>query len=280
MTGDNGKSLRGARGDPAADARRCRLPDRGDARERRQPAERGERRSTIAEAPPEPEEEPTFGTSEREKVGVVACRPAAARRHQLRRGELDAGRQVDRDLRGDPRDRADHPRDRAQAARPLPGALRTEPGRARGPDAADGRRAQAAHQGGLQARQRGSLPLGDRAGPGDHQRHRDARDHPLRRRHQRRHRPLRDRRPDRHPLRLRLRLDRLLRPAARRLGVGLEVQLHGRDALRRAADLLRDLDGPGAARRDHDGRLAQPGRASPTPRPTRSGTSSPSSSAS
>ena len=48
----------------------------------------------------------------------------------------------------------------------------------------------------------------------------------------------------------------LLRPAARRLGVGLEVQLPRRDALGRAADLLRDLDGPRAARRDHDGRHA------------------------
>ena len=54
----------------------------------------------------------------------------------------------------------------------------------------------------------------------------DARDHPVRQR--RRHlrhdgRPLRDRRLDRPALRLRLRLDRLLRPAARRLGLGLEV---------------------------------------------------------
>ena len=47
----------------------------------------------------------------------------------------------------------------------------------------------------------------------------------------RRRRPLRDRRLDRHPLRLRLRLDRLLRPAARRLGLGLEVLLPRRDAL-------------------------------------------------
>ena len=40
------------------------------------------------------------------------------------------------------------------------------------------------------------------------------------------------------------------------LVVGLEVQLPRRDALGGAADLLRDRDGPLAARRDHDGRLA------------------------
>ena len=93
------------------------------------------------------------------------------------------------------------------------------------------------------------------AGARDLLRHRDAGDHPVRRRQGRR-RPLRDRRLDRRPLLLRLRLDRVLRPAARRLGLGLEVQLPRRDALGRAADLLRGLDGPGAARRGHDGRVA------------------------
>ena len=106
----------------------------------------------------------------------------------------------------------------------------------------------------------------------------DAGDHALRRR-QGRGRPLRHRRLDRDPLLLRLRLDRLLRPAARRLGLGLEVQLPRRDALGGAADLLRGLDGPGAARRDHDGRLAVAGRRS-SRRRARSGTSSRSSSAS
>ena len=82
---------------------------------------------------------------------------------------------------------------------------------------------------------------------------------PVRRRPGRR-RPLRDRRPDRRPLLLRLRLALVLRPAALRLVVGLEVQLPRRDALGRAADLLRGRDGPVAARRDHDGRLALAGR--------------------
>ena len=81
------------------------------------------------------------------------------------------------------------------------------------------------------------------------------------------------------PLLLRLRLDRLLRPAARRLVLGLQVQLPRRDALGRAADLLRDRDGPGAARRDHDGRLALAGLDRRGPG-RRSGTSSRSSSAS
>ena len=40
---------------------------------------------------------------------------------ELRRGDLDDGRQVDRDLRRDLRDRADAAAGRAQAARPLPG---------------------------------------------------------------------------------------------------------------------------------------------------------------
>ncbi len=89
-------------------------------------------------------------------------------------------------------------------------------------------------------------------------------DHPLGRRPARR-RPLRDRRPDRHPLLLRGRLDRLLRGAARRLVLGLEIQPARRDARRRAADLLRGLDGAGAARSDHDVRLPLAGRHRPRP---------------
>ena len=69
-------------------------------------------------------------------------------------------------------------------------------------------------------------------------------------------RPLRDRRLDRRPLLLRLRLALVLRAAAGRLVLGLEVQLPRRDALGRPADLLRGLDGPVAARRGDDGRLA------------------------
>ena len=41
---------------------------------------------------------------------------------------------------------------------------------------------------------------------------------------------------------------------------GSKYSLLGRDARRRPADLLRGRDGPGAARRDHDGRLALAGR--------------------
>ena len=49
---------------------------------------------------------------------------------------------------------------------------------------------------------------------------------------------LRDRRLDRRPLLLRLQLPRVLRVAARRLVVGLEVQLPRRHAVGRPADLL------------------------------------------
>ena len=48
----------------------------------------------------------------------------------------------------------------------------------------------------------------------------------------------------RHPVRLRLRRDRLLRRHARRLGVGLEVLVPRLDARRRAAHLLRGRAGP------------------------------------
>ena len=51
--------------------------------------------------------------------------------------------------------------------------------------------------------------------------------------------------PDsRDPVRVRVRRDRVLRPDARRLGVRLEVLVPGRDARRRAADLLRGRAGP------------------------------------
>ena len=60
----------------------------------------------------------------------------------------------------------------------------------------------------------------------------------------------------RRAVRVRLQRDLRLRPDARRLGLGLEVQLPRRDALRRAADLLRGLDGPLARRRDHHRRHA------------------------
>ncbi len=72
-------------------------------------------------------------------------------------------------------------------------------------------------QGGLQARERGSDPVGDRPGDRHLHRRRDPGDHPVRER-QGRGRLLRHRRLDRDPLLLRLRLDRLLRAAARAAG--------------------------------------------------------------
>ena len=182
-----------------------------------------------------------------------------ARRLELRRGDLDPGRQVDRDLRRGLRDRAGADGGRAQAARPLPGPLRAQPGRPLRAAAAARRRGEAGRQGGLQPDNAVPLlcalapalvifsgvatlaiiPFGNvKDGVGLYG------------------------------------IDvsigvlyffafgsiALLRPAARRLGLGLEVQLPRRDALGGAADLLRGLDGPGAARRDHDGRVAVAGR--------------------
>ena len=181
-----------------------------------------------------------------------------SRQHELRRGDLDPGRQVDRDLCGDLRDRADADGPGAKAPGALPGSLRAEPGRPLWPPAAARRRGQAGQQGALPARERDPVSVADR--PGDRRLHRRRHDgDPPVRRRQERGRLLRHRRPDRDPLLLRLRLDRLLRAAARRLGVRLEVQLPGRDAGCGPADLLRDLDGPGPARGDHDGRLAVAG---------------------
>src|SRR5918995_1428875 len=67
-------------------------------------------------------------------------------------------------------------------------------------------------------------------------------------------------RPDRGPVLLRVRLPVVLRPPARRLGVGFEVQLPRSDALCGAAHLLRGLDGPRPARADHAGGHAVAGR--------------------
>ena len=85
------------------------------------------------------------------------------------------------------------------------------------------------------------------------------RDHPVlgHRRHLRHQgRALRHRPEHRDPVRVRVRRDRLLRADARRLGVGLEVLVPRRDALRRAADLLRGRAGALARRRGDDGRHA------------------------
>ena len=121
---------------------------------------------------------------------------------------------------GDP---ADPDRGRAQADRPLPAPLRPQPGRPVRHPAAACRRRQADLQGVLPARQRGLDPVHPRAAAAGPLRRPRPGDHPLGRRPGRR-RPLRDRRPDRHPLLLRRRLDRLLRPAARRLVLGLQIQ--------------------------------------------------------
>src|SRR3712207_8596999 len=60
---------------------------------------------------------------------------------------------------------------------------------------------------------------------------------------------------DRDPLRLRLRRDRVLRAHARRLGERVEVLVPRRDALGRAADLLRGLAGPRARSEEHTSEL-------------------------
>ena len=129
----------------------------------------------------------------------------------------------------------------AQADRPLSGSARAQPGRARRPHAAAGRRPQAALQGAVGARHRRPVDDGDRAGDHRDHRGRDARDHPLRPagRLGRRPRAVRHRRADRAALLLRLRLARVLRLRARRLGLRLEVLVPRRHALRRAAHLLR-----------------------------------------
>ena len=85
--------------------------------------------------------------------------PLLASTH-LRRGDLDPGRQVDRDLRGDLRDRPDADGARAKAPRALPGPLRAEPRRPLRPAAAARRRRQAGRQGALPARERDPVSCG------------------------------------------------------------------------------------------------------------------------
>ena len=100
----------------------------------------------------------------------------------------------------------------------------------------------------------GRVPVRAGAGDLDPDGRGGVRDHPLRRRPEHlRHggRAVRDRRLDRPAVPVRVRRDRLLRDHARRLVLGLEVLVPGRDARRRAADLLRGLPGARAGRRDH-----------------------------
>ena len=154
------------------------------------------------------------------------------------------------DLRLHPAGGAADPAARAQAARALPVALRAQPrGLPRSAPAA-GRRGQAVLQGELHARHRGAVDDGHRAGDLGVHRRGHAGDHPVRPagRLGRRPRPVRHRRADRAALLLRLRLAGLLRLHARRLGLGIEVLVPRRDALGRAADLLRGGDRPVAAR--------------------------------
>ena len=74
-----------------------------------------------------------------------------------------------------------------------------------------------------------------------------------------RDRPLyRSRRLDQRALLLQPSAPSHSRVAARRLALGLEVQLPRRHAVGRPAHLLRGLDGPGAPRRGDDDRLALP----------------------
>ena len=185
----------------------------------------------------------------------------AAGRHQLRRVDLAADRQVDRDLRRDPRDRPDRAAGRAQAARPLPGTATDRTGSA--PTACCSRwptSVKLLTKESLPPRRRGPVPVRDRAGADHHQR-------PSRR--SRSSRSATSRTGSACTASTCRSGSSTSSPSARSSFYGLllggwasrlQVQLPGRDALRRAADLLRDLDGPGAARRDHDGRLALAGR--------------------
>ena len=99
-----------------------------------------------------------------------------------------------------------------------------------------------AGQGALAPAHLGRRAVRARADPLDPHRGRRAGDHPLRPRGRHlRHagRALRHRRQHRPAVPVRVRRHRLLRPDARRLGLGLEVLVPGRDARRRAAHLLR-----------------------------------------
>ena len=160
----------------------------------------------------------------------------------------------------------DHLRAQADGADAEP--LRAQPRRAVRADAAAGRDRQVRDQGAVPPDDVGRLPVPHRADDRDPHRGRLAGDHPLRQRpaHLRRaRRPLRHRRLDRPAVRVRVRWHRLLRDHARRLGLGLEVLIPGRDARCRSADLLRGLPGPGARRRDHHRRLAVADQDRPRP---------------
>ena len=142
--------------------------------------------------------------------------------------------------------------DRAQAAGPLPGPLRAQPGGPVRRAPAAGRHPQADHQGAVAAHHLDRLPVRVRADGLHPHRGRRAGHHPLRRRGRHlRHagRPVRDRRGHRPAVRVRVRGDRLLRPDAGRLGLGLQVLVPGRHARRRPADLLRGGAGPVAGGR-------------------------------
>ena len=167
---------------------------------------------------------------------------------------MDPDHQGARDLRRRPGDPAARHRLRAQAARTLPGPLRTQPRWAVRPAPAARRDRQVRDQGGRAAGHLDRPALHGRADHLDHHRGRRVRARAVRRRaahlrHARR--PLRRRPLDRPALRLRVRRNRLLRPDARRLGVGVEVLVPRRDAGGGAADLLRGLAGARADRRDH-----------------------------
>ncbi len=88
---------------------------------------------------------------------------ADPRRHHLRRSDLDHGRQVARDLRGDLRHPAGADGGRAQADRPLPAPLRPQPGRPLRAPAAARRRRQADLQGDLPPAERDLRPCSSSA---------------------------------------------------------------------------------------------------------------------
>ena len=140
----NGHSVEAQGRDPRADAPRRRLPDRGHRRRTTPTLLAGAQRSRS-------------GRPRRRRMSLPLADV------ELRRGDLDPDRQVDRDLRRDLRDRAGADRGRAQDARPLPAPLRAEPRRPVRAPAAARRRGEAGRQGVLHARQRGAAALG--AGP-------------------------------------------------------------------------------------------------------------------
>ncbi len=149
---------------------------------------------------------------------------------------------------------ADPRRLRAQVARPIPEPLRPQPRGSVRPAPADGRDREVRAQGAVPDPHRGRRPLPDGADDRDPVRDHRARPGPVRTGGEHLRHPGRavwNRRVDRGAVRVRVCRHLVLRDHARRLGLGIEVLVPGRDARGRAADLLRGLPGPVAGRGDH-----------------------------